>query len=198
MEPWVATLLALLGGGFLAGLAAWVGAPGTIYRDLREQLKWERENRQRADLESASMRAELAVVTAQMLEVRARSGRLERAADAITKHASLGDVLDKLVCCLVFTAVEDGGTIVWCNLAFANALQRQREEVIDMGWRRLVHPDDLRATQAAEGSAWRSPVSEFVNRYQRADGLYVQFRWHSTQYHGGISVSVIRDEGLVG
>lgn len=201
MEPWgwlVAIVVALLGGGLVTGLAAWTGTPGTIYRDLRAQLEFERDNRRRADAECERMRAELAVVTAQGRELRQRASRLQRGAEIVADHATVGDVLDRLVCCVVVSSIEEGGQLVFVNHAFAAALGRSRAEIIDLGWRRLVHPEDQRSTQAAEGSAWSASLDGFVNRWRRVDGRWVQFRWYSTRYVRGISVSVVRDEGVVG
>jgi PAS domain-containing protein len=128
------------------------------------------------------------------LELTARVARMEAALPALFVSAHLQEmapdtasVLDECGL-LVLVSPEDDGRFRWVSRDFASALQRTREEVFAIGWRGLVHPDDLRNTVSVEGAMWGQPV-RVVNRYRQADGHYVRLRWIATRYLHGVSLA---------
>ena len=107
----------------------------------------------------------------------------------ITKD--LQDVFDEFSDPVIISTPEDSGYIRWVNISFCKLLNRTREEILELGWRRLVHHDDLYDTLSVEAQAWDLPV-RVVNRWQHKDGHYVTLRWYSTSYNKGVSLSTVK------
>lgn len=196
MEPWVIPVaVALLGGGLLAALATWAGVPGTIYRDLTEQLERQRAARREAEREAETLRAALVAGQIEIADLRKREGRLFRSASLLVKANGLGEALDHATDGFVFAHAEGGGTWTWVNREFAERLGYPREQIVSIGWRNLIHPDDRSDAQEAESSAWDSPVQEFVVRYRRSPdvgGGYIRTRWWCPPYRDGRTVCIVK------
>lgn len=133
-------------------------------------------------------------------QMRSRIERMEIAlplaiaAKRLKDLSGLGDLLNLLRDPIVVTTIAAGGTIIWVNDAFCEVLARTREEIIRIGWRGLIHPDDLSTTEATETMNWDRPTWGFVNRYMRADGRAVWFRWFCPPYSDddGATISLAR------
>jgi PAS domain-containing protein len=99
-------------------------------------------------------------------------------------------VMEKMTDPLVLSSSVGGGTFLWANKAFCDALGRPLEEILALGWRGLCHPGDLKATVGAESTAWDEPVDDFVNRFYRSDGAIVWLRWVCYPYdEGGVTLA---------
>lgn len=129
--------------------------------------------------------------------LRARIARLEAAmpmalvAGRIDDYASLADLFDLLADPLVFSAPTNDGKLLWVNKAFCTALGRTREEILALGWQKLIHPDDVGKTSFAESAAWSDRVWGFVNRYVHADGSMVLLKWYCPAYKNLVTLSFV-------
>jgi PAS domain S-box-containing protein len=129
--------------------------------------------------------------------LKARIARLESAtamalvASRVDDYASLADFWDLLSDSLVFTAQNDGGKFLWVNQAFCRLLGRTREDILALGWRKLIHPRDIPDAAAAEATVWHEHIWGFVNRYIHADGSTLLLRWYCPAYKNGVTVSVV-------
>lgn len=150
------------------------------------------ERGKRRDLEAGT-----AALHREIRRLRERDGVLGRAADRWSRVNGLGPVLDRIHQGIVASTVENRGTLVWCNIAFCARLGYTRDQVLALNWRGLVAPEDLAATQAAEGGAHYEPVEGHVNRFRRAQGGWVQLCWYSTEYEGGVAWSVVDFERVI-
>jgi PAS domain S-box-containing protein len=192
VEPhWiVAVVLALLAGG----AAAWFGVPGTIYRALREQLQHEQAARKAADAEVERLRVLVAAAERELPVLREQAKRLQRAGRMLARVNGLGDALDQAQDGIVFSSSERGGTWVWVNRAMCDALGYERDELLRVGWRPLVHPADVDRTRQVEEGAWDGAVSGYVVRYRRhpsIGGGWVRLRWTCPAYWEGMTVCVV-------
>ncbi len=80
----------------------------------------------------------------------------------------------------IFTATADGETYYF-NRQWANYTGLPVEEVLRLGWREFVHPDDREEKMSLWNEAMRTGVPfEFEHRFRRADGTY---RWHLSRAH---------------
>lgn len=103
----------------------------------------------------------------------------------------LADVLDECSDLVAVTSNQDGGRFLWLNSRWEELLGWERGEMLGMGWRALVHPDDLAVTSRVEGSAWVRRA-EVVNRYRTKAGGWVTLRWIAAEYQGGVSFALAR------
>jgi PAS domain-containing protein len=174
-----------------AGLAWLFKQPGAILLDLRRELEAERKWRKEAigeRDEAATALAECRMERAQLREV---AGRLSRGADRLLEADALDDALDHAKCGIVVSSADNGGTWEWVSQSCLDDLGIPRENRLRLDWRRLIHPDELRRTQAVEGAAWGGPVRGYATRYRRADGTYSQWRWWCSGYRGGRAICVV-------
>lgn len=206
MPVWAQVVIGLLGAGLVASLvqlsslrsqlrhtdaestASEVATSTTLFdqvETLRSRLLVSEDRAGKAERENA--------------ELRDRISRLERVmpmaliADRITADlddlAALFDLSGEL---WFVTSSDAEGMFVWCSSAVCRVLGRQREEVVSIGWRRLIHPEDLAEAERAEASAWDRRVWGHPNRYQKADGTYVRFRWYCPRYASGTTLSLVK------
>jgi PAS domain-containing protein len=191
----VAAVAALLGGGLLSALAAWAGVPGTIYRDLAAQLEIQRTARREAESQLQVVRAALVAGEREITELRKREGRLFRSVSQLADANGLGEAFDHCDNGIVFSLSENGGTWTWVNRVMCEQLGLSRDEVLSLGWRSLIHPDDLSDAAAVESKAWDSSVAEYVVRYRRSPSIgggYVRTRWWCPAYRQGRTVCVVK------
>jgi PAS domain-containing protein len=126
-----------------------------------------------------------------------RIARLEAAipmalvAGRVDDYASLADLFDMLSDPLVFSAPTNDGKFLWVNTAFCAALGRTRDEILALGWRKLIHPEDVGKTSFAESAAWADRVWGFVNRYVHADGTMVLLKWYCPAYKNLVTLSFV-------
>ncbi len=86
------------------------------------------------------------------------------------------------------------GKIIYVNLACEKMLGYNADEILKLGWAKLVHPDDVKRTtdevkKQLEGQA----VLNFINRYQCKDGTYVTLEWQASPAINGIVYATARD-----
>ena len=75
----------------------------------------------------------------------------------------------------IFTATADGETYYF-NQQWASYTGLPMEEVVRLGWREFVHPDDADEKMARWTHSMKTGQPfEFEHRFRRADGVY---RWH--------------------
>lgn len=80
----------------------------------------------------------------------------------------------------IFTATADGETYYF-NRQWASYTGLPIEEVVRLGWREFVHPDDVDEKMARWEQAMKTGKPfEFEHRFRRADGSY---RWHLSRAH---------------
>ncbi len=69
-----------------------------------------------------------------------------------------------------------------------------QEELLKIGWSKLVHPDDVEPTnKEVEKQLKGSFVANFVNRYRHKDGSYVSLEWQASFAEKGIVHATARD-----
>lgn len=111
-------------------------------------------------------------------------------ADKLQKiPSSLKRVLDKCHDGIALSTRNDG-ELVYCNATFCAALDMTEAEILKVGWRALMHPDDMERALTQEAKAWND-LGQFVGRYRHRDGSWVTMRWHFTQYEDGYAFSVV-------
>jgi len=91
----------------------------------------------------------------------------------------------------VFTT--EGG-LIRVNPSWETILGYKAEELLEMGWATLVHPDDVeRTNKEVEEQLKGSPVVDFINRYKCKDGSYKTLEWRATFAKEGIVYATARD-----
>ncbi|MCH7763956.1 MAG: PAS domain S-box protein [Candidatus Marinimicrobia bacterium] len=86
------------------------------------------------------------------------------------------------------------GKLVKVNPSWEKVLGYKTEEFLNMGWAKLVHPDDVeRTNKAVERQLKGSSVANFVNRYKCKDGSYKTLEWQATFANDGIVYATARD-----
>ncbi len=91
----------------------------------------------------------------------------------------------------VFTT--EGG-LIKVNPSWETILGYKTEELLEMGWAKLVHPDDVeRTNKEVEEQLKGSHVVNFVNRYKCKDGSYKTLEWQATYAKDGIVHATARD-----
>lgn len=199
------SIIAAVGGLLVGGTAVLtfiVQGPGIVVADQQRQIKYEQEQRRALALERDALRAqtaEAAQLRAEVNELRTIAGRLSLAALRGLRTDALADAWDYAQDGIVIGEAHGGGKWLWINRAFADALGYGRNEVLDMGWQKLLHPDDQKRARQVEGRAWIGRVSGPVFRFRRsaaAGGGWVQMRWYCTLYdaHGNAFCIVIVED----
>lgn len=80
----------------------------------------------------------------------------------------------------IFTATGEGD-IAYLNRQWADYVGLPVQEVLRLGWREFVHPDDVEEKTARWTTAMRDGTPfEFEHRFRRSDGEY---RWHLSRAH---------------
>lgn len=186
-----AVIAALLGGGLLAALAKLV----TVWPELRklrsESEARDEETEQRRFDDARQLRPALFACEDKCRSLEAESARLRqllRRAPAALIEEHLDDLnglrklFDLLVDPVIVSTSEDSGKWIYINDAGCAKFQRSCDEIIEMGWRNLIHPDDLPDTSDVETRAWDEDVWDYVNRYVARDGSVVTCRWFCRKY----------------
>ena len=201
--------LGVLGATAAAALGGWATwrrvRPDLLSRtlgDLAAETVRRRESeaaRDRALQESVDMRRTLDHERGELDLARARLRLYETGVPALAVEldrlsTDLCSVLDRIPCPVAISLPAEEGRLAWVNRDFCEALGRTREDILALGWRRLVRPADLLATEDAETRAHLGPV-EVVNEYLHMDGSWVCLRWFATRYLPRVAFSVIRIEG---
>lgn len=81
-------------------------------------------------------------------------------------------------------AIGDGIRFVRVNKMFKEILGWEPEEIIQMQWVSLMHPDDIHPTLSAlmpDGH----PILNLFNRYKTKDGKYIWLQWNVSPLLGG-------------
>lgn len=169
--------------------------------------------------ETARMRQELAAIRAQS---EAREGALGEALEKIQSQGeriallesmapfamlseklrdwqALRGVLNRAREPWVISSPADEGRLLFVNDAFAALLSRTPGEILALGWRSIIHPEDLRRAMVAEGQArYRAQTDTgFVARYATAAGEWRQLRWWVSTYDSGVALSLVHDDGIL-
>ncbi len=86
------------------------------------------------------------------------------------------------------------GKFLKVNPSWEKVLGYTTKEILDMGWAKLVHPDDVeRTNKEVEKQLKGSSVANFVNRYKCKDGSFKTFEWQATFAKEGIVHATARD-----
>lgn len=94
---------------------------------------------------------------------------------------------------MVGVFITEGG-LIRVNPSWETILGYKTEELLEMGWATLVHPDDVeRTNKEVKEQLKGSPVVSFVNRYKCKDGSYKTLEWHATFAKEGIVYATARD-----
>lgn len=163
---------------------------------LRDQLDAAEDSEEDCQAKLDEVKRTMAKVAAKLSETEIERDRLRVAAPALAvtakiahRSAAVRKVLDACRDGIVLSEI-DGGVFVYVNRAFAAALGLEPEEVLAIGWRELIHPDDLHAAESTEGEAW-SKGGETSNRYRHRAGYFVRMRWHFTAYDDATALSIV-------
>ncbi|MCJ7739592.1 MAG: PAS domain S-box protein, partial [Anaerolineae bacterium] len=86
------------------------------------------------------------------------------------------------------------GKLLKVNPSWERVLGYTIKELLDLGWEKLVHPDDVEETnKEVERQLLGSPVVSYVNRYRCKDGSYRILEWQATFAKEGIVHATARD-----
>ncbi len=86
------------------------------------------------------------------------------------------------------------GKFLKVNPSWEKVLGFTTKEILDLGWGKLVHPDDVPQTsKEVEKQLKGSPVVNFVNRFKCKDGSYKSLEWQATYSKEGIVHATARD-----
>ncbi len=78
---------------------------------------------------------------------------------------------------MVCVCTTDGG-LLKVNPSCERILGYTQEEMLNIGWNKLVHPDDVEPTNKEFARQLEcSSIANFVNRYRHKDGSYVTLEW---------------------
>lgn len=120
-------------------------------------------------------------------------------AEQLENFDSITSVLDRVSDGIVISSPVNDGTFLWVNIAFALSLQMTRDEVLNSGWKRLIHREDLDSTLSMEKRSLVEVVEGYTNKYCAKDGSIIKMVWYSSQYTptngkviGRISFSVVK------
>ena len=110
-------------------------------------------------------------------------------AESIARFRRLTDALPEKI----FTATPDGETD-YLNQQWVTYTGLPLHEVLRLGWREFVHPDDLDEKVNRWKQAFKTGTPfEFEHRFRRADGVY---RWHLSRAQPDAQIG--RDDKHVG
>jgi len=86
------------------------------------------------------------------------------------------------------------GKFLKVNPSWEKILGYTEKELLDLGWTKLVHPDDVeRTNKEVEKQLLGSSVVNFINRYKCKDGSYKTLEWQATFDSEGIVYGTARD-----
>jgi len=86
------------------------------------------------------------------------------------------------------------GKLLKVNPSWEQVLGYTQKELLDLGWIKLVHPDDVEKTnKEVEKQLKGGSVVNFVNRYKCKDGSYKTLEWQATYAQEGIVHATARD-----
>jgi PAS domain S-box-containing protein len=86
------------------------------------------------------------------------------------------------------------GSFIRVNPAWEKVLGYTPEELLDIGWAELVHPDDAEETDSEiDRQLEMGTLVSLVNRYRCKDGSYRTFEWQGTFAREGIVHATARD-----
>lgn len=166
-------------------------------RITRDELETSQDSEEDCRAKLDELRAELVIVRADLERSRERAKALENALPAYylsERLTVLSDatkwVYDQSTDGIAIVLPDENGRLLWANLVFSAALGRTRENVLEMGWRALIHPEDRERAEEAELEA-HSKGGTFIGRYLHADGSWVQMRFSFTPYEKGRSMFCI-------
>jgi PAS domain S-box-containing protein len=104
--------------------------------------------------------------------------RVRREAAAMSEHRFrfLAEAMPQKI----FTTAADG-LVDYCNRQWLEFAGLPLEEIMGLGWARIIHPDD----NAENVVRWRHSLAtgepfQYAHRFRRRDGAY---RWHLTRVH---------------
>jgi len=91
----------------------------------------------------------------------------------------------------VFTAE---GKLLKVNPSWEKVLGYTQKELLDQGWSKLIHPDDVEKTyKEVERQIKGGSLVNFINRYKCKDGTYKTLEWYVTFAEEGIAHATARD-----
>ncbi len=86
------------------------------------------------------------------------------------------------------------GKFLKVNPSWEKVLGYTTKEILDLGWAKLVHPDDVaRTNKEVEKQLKGGPVVNFSNRFKCKDGSYKSLEWQATYAKEGIVHATARD-----
>jgi PAS domain S-box-containing protein len=86
------------------------------------------------------------------------------------------------------------GKLVKVNPAWEKTLGYSASEILEMGWKKLVHPDDIEPTDSEIDKQLKSdPIYNFTNRYRCKDGKYVTLEWNAIPADDGKIYAIARN-----
>ena len=86
------------------------------------------------------------------------------------------------------------GGLLKVNPSWEKVLGYTQKELLDMGWTKLVHPEDVESTnKKVEKQLKGSSVVNFINRYKCKDGSYKTLEWQASFAEEGIVHATARD-----
>ncbi len=73
------------------------------------------------------------------------------------------------------------GKILKVNPAWETILGYKKAEILELGWEKLIHPDDIeRVNKKVDEQLDGGSIKRFIGRYKCKDGTYKTFEWNAT------------------
>ena len=86
------------------------------------------------------------------------------------------------------------GKLLKVNRSWEQVLGYTVEELLKMDWTKLIHPDDVEATnKTVEKQLKGKLVASFINRYRHKDSSYKLLEWKATAAIDNIVYATARD-----
>lgn len=186
-----------------AGVAAWLlRQPGEDFLGTRALAAREKAGREKAEAERDGLTGQLREVRHEVVRLLRRVEDYSQAADVLTADdAASRRFFNGFDTGIAVSSKRDGGTILWVNRYVAERMGYARDELLALGWSKLIHPDDLKHAVRAEASAHDGSVVGFVARYRRHEsvgGGWIRWRWDCRPYNErGLSACRLTEVGII-
>ncbi|MBR9706419.1 PAS domain S-box protein [Candidatus Pacearchaeota archaeon] len=94
----------------------------------------------------------------------------------------------------MFCICSPKGKFLKVNPACSKTLGYTTNEILKLGWAKLVHPEDIKRTDKEVKKQLKgSPVANFTNRFKCKNGSYKTLSWQATAAINGVVYATARD-----
>jgi len=118
-----------------------------------------------------------------------RIGEIVERKQAETAFRNIFEMSSDLIC-----VANPSGEYIKVSRSCQKILGYTSEEFMDLGWSKLVHPDDIDLTRDKIAKQLEGVTAvDFVNRFRHKDGSYKSLEWNATSCTDGYLYGAARD-----